>query len=1307
MTRQAISMTALGLLAVCLAAPALAEDWPTYLHDGRRSSASGEKLALPLSEEWVFTPAQPPSHAWGDPQPKPVEKLLELPRLRFDDAFHVAAVGDRVYFGSSSENKVWALDAATGRTLWQFYAEGPVRMAPTVWKGKVYVGSDDGRVYCLDAGDGHVVWTFSAAPSPERILGNGRLISVWPVRTGVAVEGGVAYFGAGVFPAEGLYLYAVRAEDGTPVWKNDTYGQGGLGTVSPQGYLVASDEKLFVPSGRAMPAAFGRKDGKFLFHRNVGWRDIGLSGGTYNVLLGDILFNATEQVIGIRETDGQLLLAEGLPAETPTQGARRITGDSAALYRTTGKELVAVARDAWVTANRQVTDALRKVKSLAKQRNDLAILARSDKQLESQVAAVQKSLDEAVAALKAIEGRRDEGTKWRTPCTGTDSLVLAGGTLFAGGADTVMAFEAATGKDLWSARVTGKARGLAVANGRLFVSTDKGSIHCFVPGAGGKGRQAAPAVRADPFPKDDRTGFHAKTAEAIVKESGVTRGYALILGGGTGRLALELARRTDLAIYIVDPDPKNVAAAREALSAAGVYGARVTVTQAALDTLPYADYFANLVVCEGGVSSGATPTPPAEVLRMLKPCGGVAYVGRTPGAAAGGPAPAALKDWLAEFQKALDALGDTGTKVATTGEGSRITRGPLPGAGSWTHEYGEPGNTACGDDQLVRGPIGILWYGEPGPEQMPSRHADNSSPLAFGGRMFVEGENVVMAYDAYNGLLLWQQKIPGALRLHLKSTCSNLAGAGDSLFVVVGDKCHRLDVATGKTLRTYPAPPGAEDTRRNWTYVATAGGLLFGSAGPDCLFAVEIESGKLRWKHQGSTILPTTVCIGDGRVLFVDRTVTPQQEEEALAGIPPEMRVDARRAPIAPDVRLVVALDAESGKTLWERPQYVSDCVKVGASGGELTAMYAHNVLLLCGQPWNGHFWKEFLAGAFSRRSLIALAASDGRPLWSGRKGYRSRPLVIGDQIIAEPWAYDLYTGAEKMRPNPVTGADERWQMSRPGHHCGNIAAAPGALFFRSGSTAYYDLGGDYGTAHFGAQRPGCWINCIPANGLVMMPEAASGCLCPFAVQTTIVFEPRRTSRVWGMFSAPGPVLPVKHLAINFGAPGDRKDSAGTLWIAYPRPYAGRLVLDVKLQAQVLAAGGYFAGNADFLKMDGTADPWIFASGCRGLARCTVPLAQAGTSGRYTVRLCFAEPDGARAGQRVFDVKLQGRTVLKNLDVSKETGGRPKALVKEVKGIEAAEALTLELEPKGKGAAPAAMPVISGIEIVREEPGGP
>jgi len=1300
MNRRLMQLLMWAGLIGAVAAGAVADDWPTYRHDNQRSGVSTEAMAGPLSRDWVFTPTHPPSHAWSDPQPKPIEQVLELPRLRFDDAFHVAAVGGRVYFGSSADNKVYALDARTGQVVWQFYTDGPVRLAPTVWKDKVYAGSDDGKVYCLDAADGREIWQFRAAPSDEMVLGNGKMISLWPVRTGVLVDQDVAYFGAGLFPAEGLYLYAVNADNGSLLGKNDTYGQGGKGTVSPQGYMLASESKLFVPSGRSMPAAFSRQDGRFLFHPSLSWRNIGLSGGTYNVLVGDLLLNAAEQIVGVDEATGRLAFTEGLPASTPSKGSRRVVVEGGVMYMLTGEEAVAVELESWLSISKQL-NKLREVRSKLERR------ARSGK--EKLPPSVREKIERSLAEQTKLEARLKEATKWRVACECNDSMVMTPGRLFVGGADVVMGLEVDTGKKTWQAKVNGRARGLAAANGRLLVSTDQGSIHCFVRGQAGQKRRVRPEITPDPFAKSqlakryanalgdfDLGAFYATTAETIVQDSGVKRGYALILDMGTGQMAMELARRTDLMIYAL-ARPAQIGALRQALDAAGLYGKRVVVLGASVDALP--DYFANLIICERGFLLGGISIGTEDLLRLLKPCGGVAYVGRPPGAPeplgrAPQPAPG---EWLGQLREELVSLGEKDTTVAARGTWATIIRGPLPGAGRWTHQYADAGNTACSDDERVRGPIGILWFGQPGPGRMPSRHASNASPLAFGGRMFVQGENVIMAYDAYNGLLVWEREIPGALRLHLKNAVSNLAANDDSLFAAIGDKCLRIDAATGRTLQTYSAPPDRGDKPPKWEYMACVDDVLYGSRGSECVFAIDVDNGKLRWVYEGRRIMPTTICMGDGRVFFVDRRVTKQQLAQGLEGLEPEAQVDRHGKPIKPDVRLVVALDAETGRKLWQRPQYVSDCVKISKGGGELIAMYADGVLLLCGQPWNGHFWREFFGGEFSRRSLIALGADDGRELWSGRKGYRSRPLIVGDWIVAEPWAHDLKTGREKPRINPITGVKEKWQMARPGHHCGNIAAAPNALFFRSGSTAYYDLISDYGTVHFGAQRPGCWINCIPANGVVMMPEASSGCVCPYSLHCTIVFAPRKTNRVWGMYSAAGATTPVKRLALNFGAPGDRKDSRGGLWLAYPRPYRGRLVLDLRLGLKKHEVGDTFSDNTDFVQIENAEDGWIYASGYQGLARCRIPLIGEGQAGgKYTVRLHFADSENDQPGQRVFDVALQGQTVLTDFDIVGQAGCANRAVVKEFKGIAVKDELVVNLEPvRGQT-------LLCGVEVVRE-----
>ncbi|MHC4677477.1 MAG: outer membrane protein assembly factor BamB family protein [Planctomycetota bacterium] len=255
------------LIPLIMSTVAIADDWPTYRSDPARSAITSQTVGPRLFLQWTYTPVHAPKPAW----PMPSE---ELPRMHNDNAYHVVMADNCAVFGSCTTNKVTSIDVATGQIRWTFFTEGPVRFAPALYDGKVYVGSDDGYVYCIDGQDGSLEWQYRAGPSEEKIIGNGRMISLWPVRTGVLVDDGVVYFAAGVFPYEGLYICALRAGDGSVLWKNDTLGDRAheleFGGISPHGYLVASRQILYVPSGRSMPAAFDRKTGKFLYCASPG-----------------------------------------------------------------------------------------------------------------------------------------------------------------------------------------------------------------------------------------------------------------------------------------------------------------------------------------------------------------------------------------------------------------------------------------------------------------------------------------------------------------------------------------------------------------------------------------------------------------------------------------------------------------------------------------------------------------------------------------------------------------------------------------------------------------------------------------------------------------------------------------------------------------------------------------------------------------------------------------------------------------------------------------------------------------------------
>jgi outer membrane protein assembly factor BamB len=1378
----------LGVGFWCVAA--LGADWPTYHHDNARSGVTSEAVSLPLHEQWVFA-SHPPRPAWTKP-------VKETPRVRFDEAYHVAVADDAVYFGSSVDDQVYCLDVRTGEVRWTQFTGGPVRLCPTVWGGKVLVGSDDGHVYCLDAKKGDVLWRFRAAFGDRMVLGHGRMISLWPIRTGVLVDDGIAYFGAGVFPAEDIYVCAVRVEDVSLVWRNDTCGEHGLehefGGISPQGYLLASESKLYVPSGRAMPAAFNKKDGRFLYDCSPG----GKVGGTWALLTQeDLVAGLDWQVSYDKETGSRM----GTDRYAWFPGIQLVVSPDSS-YLLTHTEICAIDRKEYAAAMKERKEA---IESRAKLGERVAELRKKQEKASAEARAeIDREIQECAEKMVALEEKRkkleDSLVKWRRPYEDGINMLLAGSTLFAGGGGNVAALDSTTGKEVWRHDVPGTASGLAVAAGRLFVSTDKGTIHCFGEPEVAAPRRVEPGVISQPFPDDKVGSICTEAAERIVKETGVEKGYCLVLGCGTGRLAFELAKRTGLQIIAIDPAEENVRVAREKLAAAGLYGTRVSVQQGPLSRLPYSDYFANLIVSETALVSGKPSGSAKEMFRVLKPCGGVAFFGQPEkDGEAGRPAKAAeLREWL------RDAGASEAEISVENGAWVKVTRGPLDDVGSWTHLYADAANTAFSEDELVKSPLGILWFGDPGPEKMVERHARAAGPLSHNGRLFIQGENVVMAYDAYNGSLLWEKRIPGAVRVRADADGSNIALTDDSVFVAAKDRCFRLDAATGNILRTYSLPAAKDDEPRRWGYLAATEGLLYGSSAPalkeygrmwdavaqpdgtwaplpadasaemrnvyrdfvsrypkpnerayadfqygggmwqamgsfpkwgevrtsqgavtsammtsDTVFAVEIETGDLKWVHNGRRIAHPTISIGDGIVFLTESDVTPEQKAAALAPKRAELEklsgeeaAKLKKELESADVRLLVALDARTGDKRWEKVHDATGC-----GGDRMGTAYRDGIVLLFGF-FSNHDRALFNSGTLKWRRVTALSAADGEVLWSKEIGYLRRPVVMEDKLLVEPWMCDMKTGELETRVHPVTGKEVVWEFIRGGHSCGITTASTHCFFLRSYSTAYYDLIEDRGMLGFGGIRGGCWLNIIMANGLVLYPEASSGCRCSFPIRSTVVLAPRQPGDAnggWSLFPTKGEMTPgdgkltpVKHLAINFGAPGDRMDSAGRLWFAYPRPSLANLQVDwvmkLALNERILPKMGYLDHNSRGVEIEGTDKPWVFASGCRGLLKCEVPLLDKGEEPTsYLVRLYFAAPPDDHPGKRVFDVKLQGEVVLRDFDIVRAAGATGKAVVKEFKRVPVRENLTLDFLPKSGNPTVAEAPLINGIEIVREE----
>ena len=267
---------------------------------------------------------------------------------------------------------------------------------------------------------------------------------------------------------------------------------------------------------------------------------------------------------------------------------------------------------------------------------------------------------------------------------------------------------------------------------------------------------------------------------------------------------------------------------RARLDAAGLHGTRVTILTGDPADTPFSDYFANLVVSDQLLLTGQLPSSPGEVVRCIKPLGGMVCLVVPP------KAPARRSETVMQQLRAtIEEMNlEIGGEIQQTDSVISLARGPLPGAGQWSHQYGDASNTMTSQDQRVRGDLGVLWYGDPGPNKIINRHDAAAAPLSTAGRMFVQGFETIMAYDAYNGMFLWEYKNPGAVRTGVfnNEDTSNFAASEKHVFSVVDDTCTVLDAATGQKAMEFKVPESADGQPRIWGYIAHDQGTLFGTS---------------------------------------------------------------------------------------------------------------------------------------------------------------------------------------------------------------------------------------------------------------------------------------------------------------------------------------------------------------------------------------------------------------------------------------------------------------------------------------------
>ena len=1104
------------------------------------------------------------------------DDTLNRDMMPYDRIFEPVVADGRMFVSFNDADKVVALDVEDGRELWACYADGPVRFPPVVFEDSVLFTSDDGYLYCVGAADGALRWRFLGGPSERKVIGNQRLISSWPARGGPVVADGTVYFAASIWPFMGTFLYALDARSGQLQWRNEATGDQYQKQphAAPSFGGVAPQGQLAV-AGELLLVPGGRSlpAGFFRSSGTLKFFDFGGKG----------------------------------------QGGSFVAADT---------------RRAFVHTRVRGTVALDLPKgSVTKFQVNEPVLAGDMLYTATGAAATPEASRPRICAYDAKDER-----VWEIETDGTGDLIQAGNRLYAAGAQGITAIELPAEQQpariAWTQPVAGQVCRLVAAAGRLFAVTLEGRILAF----GQTPCEPRLWERAEAGTAPEAPA--AAPAARLVEAAGTREGYVLWFGVEDGEPLRGLAAASEFRIIGIDPDRTKVDRLRRQLDRDGWYGQRISLQVGTLETYPAPPYLAHLIVVGRTLAPALRdPDQLARVYQSVRPYGGKLWIemaGLDEAAEEGAPEGLQLHELrLADLPQA--------EVTATAGAVLLSREGPLPGAGQWTHAYGDIANTVKSDDRLVQLPLGLLWFGGSSNEDVLPRHGHGPSQQVLGGRLFIQGMNSLSARDVYTGRVLWQREfedlgtyqvyydesyeetplstaynqlhIPGA---NLRGT--NYVAAEEGVYLVIGERCLLLDAASGRTLREFVLPPGDDGASPPWGYLGVYGDLLlagtgFGQyeqrfgysyepvskrgvawaperSGSQGLLAFDRHRGHVVWRVPARySFLHNGIVAGGGRIYLLDKL--PARVEDQYR----------RRGSDVPPSRLLT-IDAASGTPLWS--------LEEGVFGSWLSYSDEHDLLVQAGAAASDRSPDEV------SRGLAVHRASDGFVLWSKPTLSYAGPCILhGRSLITNTTSYkesqgafDLLDGSPVVVQDPVTGQELPWRFTRT-YGCNTAVASEHLLTFRSGAAGFYDLTNHGGTGNFGGFKSGCTSNLIIADGVLNAPEYTRTCTCAYQNQTSLALVHMPKNEIWtyGLFGRPGDSRsPVRQIGINLAAPGDRLGDRGTWWLNYPPDEGTSPEVPVAVEGTVR----WFRKHSSRVAGEGHA--WVAASGGEGIRQLTVRL---------------------------------------------------------------------------------------------------
>ena len=609
------------------------------------------------------------------------------------------------------------------------------------------------------------------------------------------------------------------------------------------------------------------------------------------------------------------------------------------------------------------------------------------------------------------------------------------------------------------------------------------------------------AVPAMPSRTGNESKELGKAARDIIKASGINRGLCVVYGMGSGELAYEMAMQSDLVVFGFDDNLDRVNKARKWLYGKGVYGSRVSVKYVEnLDEIPVTGHIANLLVSETILTGKDCPGNAAEMNRMLRPGGGIAILGK-PVDASKGVVGKSLAEWL-------DVNGIAHTRLAG-GNWFKVQPDPLANSGEWTHQYGNAANTTSSDEELggatATTDLEVQWVGRPGADFGIDRNPRMPAPLSSWGRLFHQGMNRMIALDAYNGSVLWSLEIPDLRRVNMPRDASNWCTDGNALYVSVKDRCWVVDAATGHRKAAYTMPAPYSTDSHDWGYIAQSGDLFYGSAVKknssytaffgggmwydkrepgstakvcsEGLFAIGKTNGKLAWSYRDGAVLNPTISIRDNKIFFVESR-NPEILKKSTGRL---------HGPSLWKDQFLVALDAYTGKKLWEKPIDTAD-------GTVVFYMMAteHGLVIQSSTDGKFHLYNHDLKTGTQKWETAIKWPNNHH------SGHMQHPVAVNDRLFLEPSAFDLKTGKKVV--------DQIGRRSG----CHTYVGTRDALIYRGAGRQIAMWGQESRkVSTWNRLRPSCWLSVVPAAGMLLVPEGGGGCSCGGWMETSLAFRPR------------------------------------------------------------------------------------------------------------------------------------------------------------------------------------------------------